>query len=386
MRLNTHSKNLFKVLHEGMSVTSESHMVINTMMTTFTKKTISGAKKIVRLKNKKEMTSSDVKNSLAMFVPSELQKHLYSDINRKQKLNYGKYRNVINLIKREFKSKEVKITDEAYVAIFIALDGVLADVLELSGNDARGDKKKRITPNNIYRAIKNDEELHELFSFNMFVIPRNVKFNKKEMKQRNNNNKVENKKHMSDTRLVSKAVLIKIFKEQSKQGDKTRVNEFDDLIIEELDVVLKTFLGKIMYKVAKLYLSIYIGNTAPINKTTRKLDFTILNHVLSKSKIYIPNITEAYYKKSVYISPVRFKAVITQMAKDYVRSRLNPKNRQNKNFTIITDDFLRALHLVTENYLLMLISDARVSARLRNNTNLKTKNIQHVRYVRKERV
>jgi histone H2A len=42
------------------------------------------------------------------------------------------------------------------------LEYLTAELLEIAGNDAKSDGKKRITPFNIKRSLKNDEEMKRL--------------------------------------------------------------------------------------------------------------------------------------------------------------------------------------------------------------------------------
>ena len=378
-----------------MSLSAESHLVINTMMNTIIRKGISGAKKIARLKNNKakEIKQKDIETSFQILAPGELRKHIKSEstkaIEKFKKNNdpkrYFQENKLAGQMKREIKStKDIKITDEAYVILFSVLGFLLENVLELAGHDARDSGKKRITPKNIYTTIISDEELSILFRLEKFVIPRTVEFTKKETKNRNNNNtKVFNKQFRHwrfDDDLLSKTVLMKINKDL--EASYLKVNEFDDLVIGELNGVLKVFLENILGRVVPLYFS-HIGNPRNINKATPKLDFMILNHVLTKDKIYVPNVTETYYKKSVYISPRRFKAYVSYQMLDFIQ--LNRKLLNNKSFSIMSDDFVRALHIVTEHYLLTLIRDVKVGAFHRNNKTFTSKNIQLVRHVRKER-
>lgn len=401
MKFDSHSKLVLGQVQPGMgmSLSAETHLVINTMMNTIVRKAISGAKKIARLKNSKakEIKQKDIETFFRIFIPMELLNHLKSEskkaMEKFKKVNdpkqYFQKDKFASQMKREIKStKEIKIADEVYVVLAAALDYLIAEVLELSGHRTRDSGKKRVTPNDIYAAIKRDEELSILFPLEKFVIPQTVEFTKKEIKNRNNNNtKVLNEQvrhYRFDDDLLSDIVLKKIVKDLTKEARAVNVNEYGEYMLGELNAVLKVFTENILRRVLPLYFS-YIGtrDTRNINKATPKLDFMILNHVLSKDKISVPNVTETYYKKSVYISPRRFKAFMTSQIFNFFS--LNNKLQENKNFTIMSDDFVRAFHIITEHYLLMIIRDAKVGAFHRNNKTLQPKNVQLVRHMRKER-
>jgi histone H2A len=51
-------------------------------------------------------------------------------------------------------------------AVYMAavLEYLTAELIEIAGNDARGERKKRITPFAIKRALKGDEELSKLLN------------------------------------------------------------------------------------------------------------------------------------------------------------------------------------------------------------------------------
>uniref|UniRef100_A0A8D0KN21 Histone H2A n=1 Tax=Salvator merianae TaxID=96440 RepID=A0A8D0KN21_SALMN len=57
-----------------------------------------------------------------------------------------------------------RIGTEASVYLAAVLEYLTAEILELSGNAAHENKKKRIGPRHIQLAVRNDDELNKLFS------------------------------------------------------------------------------------------------------------------------------------------------------------------------------------------------------------------------------
>jgi histone H2A len=49
------------------------------------------------------------------------------------------------------------------------LEYLTAEILELAGNEAKSNKKVRIRPQDILKAIKNDQELQEIFAGELMI-------------------------------------------------------------------------------------------------------------------------------------------------------------------------------------------------------------------------
>ncbi|NXA89719.1 H2A protein, partial [Melanocharis versteri] len=57
-----------------------------------------------------------------------------------------------------------RIGSAAAIYLAAVMEYVAAEVLELAGNAARGNKKTRILPRHIQLAVRNDDELNKLFA------------------------------------------------------------------------------------------------------------------------------------------------------------------------------------------------------------------------------
>lgn len=67
-----------------------------------------------------------------------------------------------NSIRSNLKKENLSVNASIYATA--VLEYILAEILELSGNECRSDKKKTIKPNHIKKAVESDFELEDLMS------------------------------------------------------------------------------------------------------------------------------------------------------------------------------------------------------------------------------
>ena len=67
-----------------------------------------------------------------------------------------------NSIRSNLKKENLSLNASIYTTA--VLEFILAEILELSGNECRTDKKKTIKPNHIKKAVESDFELEDLMS------------------------------------------------------------------------------------------------------------------------------------------------------------------------------------------------------------------------------
>lgn len=89
-----------------------------------------------------------------------------SSLNRKRKsLNFPFHISFLIIYNKlnNISNKKFIIDNLNIVGLSIIIDYLVAEIMELAGNDTISNKKKRITKNNIILAIDNDDELKLLF-------------------------------------------------------------------------------------------------------------------------------------------------------------------------------------------------------------------------------
>ena len=179
--LNFHTY-LFRVLkqvHPDTGLSNNAMIIMNDFVLDVFNRVMKEAIILLELSGKKTMTSRDVQTGVRLVLPGELAKHAVSEGTKAvTKFNSsdgsgragGKSQSkssraglqfpvgkIHTLMKMKYQGR---VAQGAPVYLSAVMEYMAAEVLELSGNAARDNKKARIIPRHINLAVRNDEELN----------------------------------------------------------------------------------------------------------------------------------------------------------------------------------------------------------------------------------
>ena len=181
---------ILKQVHPDTGMSSLGMGALNSFVNAAGKKIADVAINLMRDNGRSVLSARDIQTSIRMMLPGELAKHAVSEGTKAvTKYNIttvyyesggpktGERSSPIQKAARaglELSPPKVKklinhnrIGVIAYIYLTAVLEYLVAEILELSGNAARDNKKVRITVRHILLAVHNDEELTNLFEKNM---------------------------------------------------------------------------------------------------------------------------------------------------------------------------------------------------------------------------
>mmetsp|Transcript_17537 Transcript_17537/g.27112 ORF Transcript_17537/g.27112 Transcript_17537/m.27112 type:complete len:211 (+) Transcript_17537:16-648(+) len=177
-RKNTsYSTYIYKVLkqvHPEMGISKFAMQVMGDYNSDTLYRITEEAREICMKDNKATLSSREIQTAVRLVLPGELSKHAVSEGTKavtKFSSNQGSKGSQsvkaglvfpVGRVKKYLKER-TKLRIGAGSAIYLAavLEYMVAELLELSGNCARDNQKKRIIPRHVQLALRNDEELNK---------------------------------------------------------------------------------------------------------------------------------------------------------------------------------------------------------------------------------
>ena len=187
---------VLKQVHPDTSITEQALADTNVMLHLLMENLLDRACELTHKSHAKTLTGRSVESACKIVLPGELKKHAMHE-GLKAVVKFESSTSIITDERKRIEKRagmnfsvsrvdhltrvhcpELKISEKAMVYLTAVLEYMCAEIMELSGNVARGFKKQRVTPHHISYAIQQDEEISALFdtvTLNGSVLP-NIPF------------------------------------------------------------------------------------------------------------------------------------------------------------------------------------------------------------------
>ena len=185
IKFNTYIQKILKQVHPDTGISSAAMESMENFVKIMATKIMLVANQFHARDGRKTLSSRGIQTAVFIVLPKELAKHAVSEGTRSVTKYHSMMTNktgsisktretthslagltmgvsrVRKIMKLESNAKRIGLGAPIYLAA--VLEYLSAEILELAGNGARDNKKIRITTRHIKLAIKNDEELNNLF-------------------------------------------------------------------------------------------------------------------------------------------------------------------------------------------------------------------------------
>ncbi|KNC48645.1 histone H2A [Thecamonas trahens ATCC 50062] len=179
--------NVYKVLkqvHPDMGMSRKAMAVVSDIVNDFLRRMYPVMVQLAKASFRAHFEPADAVTAASLVLQGELAKHakseanhaltkaqaaLSQDTNTTKRLDTGSFDGLVfakRTIKRFLLTLAMsppRFADGTVVCITAVTEYIVAEILELSGNAARDNRRARINPRHIQLAIRNDEELERLF-------------------------------------------------------------------------------------------------------------------------------------------------------------------------------------------------------------------------------
>lgn len=387
---------LLKIVHPDAQLSKSALLLLNDMIIRLACKLITSSNKILKSVNKKLLSINDISTVIKIVLGDELSiiaiqegkkaVNFYKTSRKNNKKNkarekhaslYFKICTTHSLIKK-YITNDNSVFEDATVFLTAVLEYIALEILELSGNHARDNKKIQITPRDIFVIIKNDVELKQLFKG--YILGTGVI-----------NGGAPKMKKIKDNILgITKPGLQRLMY-------RAGVKYISGIIYEESRSILKTFLEKILYSTIMLterknhttimyedgiealnILNIsvynakgYPGTMAPCKGSEKISKLFSRKKRKHKSKTNLLKVIETYQKTSCTLLPHESVSKVIREVGSYY----------NNQITRYESNYLWLIHAVIEDYMVSLYSKAILLASHTNRLTLMPKDLKLVQKI-----
>lgn len=173
---------VLKQVHYDLQITNAALLMINNMLISLGIRLIKASNKISNLLNNKLLSKADMATAVKILLGDDLSRFALSEGTKAvAKYKESRMRIKRKMAKEKYAGLQFKVSttnslihkninknnssyEDTGVFLTAVLEYISAELLESSGDTARDDGRKQITPRDILKAVKDDSELDQIYS------------------------------------------------------------------------------------------------------------------------------------------------------------------------------------------------------------------------------